>query len=197
MIDGIKALLLNEPDIVVVGESTDPVNSIERILHAAPDILITDINMPVMDGIQLTRKLRAVMPELKVLGLSMHGDRSVISDMLQAGVNGYVLKNTGKEELMEALRRIAVGGMFFSEDVTKEMMKTISASSEMRDKVKLTTREVEIVKLISEELNNAQISERLFISERTVETHRKNIFRKTGTKSVAGLIKYAIEHKII
>jgi DNA-binding NarL/FixJ family response regulator len=128
----------------------------------------------------------------------MHGDRETISDMLEVGICGYVLKNTGMEELTNALTRISNGNLFFSEDVTNEMMKAMSEPKPAaKETISLTPREIEIVKLISQELNNAQIGEKLFISERTVETHRKNIFRKTNTKSVAGLIKLAIEHKMI
>ncbi len=119
--------------------------------------------------------------------------------MLEVGIYGFVLKNTGKEELTNALIKIANGEYFFSNEVTSEMLKEVIAEPkpDQKEFVSLTPREKEIVKLISLEMNNAKISAELFISERTVETHRKNIFRKTQTKSVAGLIKLAIEQKII
>lgn len=199
MVDGIKALLLNNKTFDVVGFNTSPLKARTEIETLNPDILITDINMAELSGIQLAKELKEKLPALKMLALSMHGDRNTISEMLEAGIQGYVLKNTGMEELTNALTRIAGGQMFFSEEVTSEMMRAMSEpkTTAQKEQVNLTTREVEIVKLISQELSNAEIGEKLFISERTVETHRKNIFRKTNTKSVAGLIKLAIEQKII
>jgi DNA-binding NarL/FixJ family response regulator len=198
MIDGIKALLNNNKQFQVSGQNTSPVKALEELTGNPPDILITDINMKEMSGIELAKKIREIHPDLRILALSMHGDRETISDMLEVGICGYVLKNTGMEELTNALTRISNGNLFFSEDVTNEMMKAMSEPKPAaKETISLTPREIEIVKLISQELNNAQIGEKLFISERTVETHRKNIFRKTNTKSVAGLIKLAIEHKMI
>jgi DNA-binding NarL/FixJ family response regulator len=200
MIDGIKALLKTTTQFAVAGQNTNPVRALEELKRQNVDILITDINMNDMSGIELTKKVRQVLPDLKVLALSMYGDRETISEMLEAGINGYVLKNTGMEELVTALNKISNGQLYFSDEVSAEMMKAITQPrQEQKEKetINLTAREIEIVKLISEELSNAQIGEKLFISERTVETHRKNIFRKTNTKSVAGLIKYAIEHKVI
>ena len=198
MIDGIKALLKSTPQFVVVGQNTSPSKALEELKSNTPDILITDINMAELSGIELTKKVKSVLPGMKILALSMHGDRETISEMIEAGINGYVLKNTGMDELVMALNKISAGQLFFSNEVSLEMMKAMTEpQSQHKEVVNLTSREIEIVKLIAEEFNNAKIGEKLFISERTVETHRKNIFRKTNTKSVAGLIKFAIEQKII
>jgi two-component system nitrate/nitrite response regulator NarL len=199
MIDGIKALLKNSKDFEVTGQQTNPLLAIADIQEKKIDILITDISMKEMTGIELAKRMRKEMPSLKILALSMYGDRQTISEMLEAGIDGYLLKNTGMEELSAALTKLAGGHNFFSDDVTAEIMKYMSQPkpTETKEVISLTPREVEIVKLIAEEFNNAQIGDKLFISERTVETHRKNIFRKTNTKSVAGLIKYAIIHKLV
>jgi len=199
MIDGIKALLANSSDFEIVGEQTNPLFALEDIPRENPDILISDISMKEMSGIELVRKMKISMPQLKILALSMYSDRETISEMLVAGINGYVLKNTGTEELVAALTKIAAGQQFFSDEVTAEMMKTFSQPklTDQKEAVNLTAREIEIVKLIAEEYNNAQIGDKLFISERTVETHRKNIFRKTNTKSVAGLVKFAISKNLL
>ncbi|PBQ30266.1 DNA-binding response regulator [Sphingobacteriaceae bacterium] len=198
MIDGIKSLLAISNAFEVVGEQTNPLKAIEAIPEKKADILITDISMKEMSGIELARKMRVSMPDLKILALSMYSDRETISEMLVAGINGYVLKNTGMEELIAALTKISQGHQFFSEEVTAEMMKAFSQPKiDSKELVNLTNRELEIVKLIAEEYSNAQIGDKLFISERTVETHRKNIFRKTNTKSVAGLVKFAIGHNLI
>ena len=154
--------------------------------------------MKELSGIELAKRVKVIDSNIKILALSMHDDRQTISDMLEVGINGYVLKNTGMDELTAAIIKVANGQMFFSAEVTETMMKAMAEpKNTSKETISLTPREIEIVKLISTELSNAQIGEKLFISERTVETHRKNIFRKTNTKSVAGLIKLAMESKWI
>ncbi len=199
MIDGIIALLKSDVKFEVIGQNISPLKAIEEIKIKQPDVLITDVNMKELSGIELAKKIKTFFPKIKILALSMHGDRETISEMIGVGINGYVLKNTGKEELTNALIKISNNELFFSEEVTSEMMKTSLEPklNTQKEFVSLTPREKQIVNLIYLELNNSQISTELFISERTVETHRKNIFRKTQTKSVAGLIKFAIEQKII
>lgn len=197
IIDGIKAVLANDDRFYVSGQETSPLKALLEISENCPDILITDISMKELSGIEFAKKIRGKFPELKILALSMHDDRDTISDMLEVGISGYVLKNTGMDELKSALLRISKGNLFFSKDVTTEIMKPVSRNAAQKQTITLTPRETEIVTLISMELSNAEIGEKLFISERTVETHRKNIFRKTNTKSVAGLIKLAIEQHLI
>lgn len=194
LIDGIKALLSGQEQFVVIGESNNGKFAVQEIQKLQPDIILTDINMPEMDGIELTKEVKKNNASIKVIALSMFGERGIISDMLKAGVDGYILKNTGKEELIRALSKISNGGIYFSDEVNVEMMK--SHVEEIKE-IPLTAREIEIVELIAKEYTNAQIGGELFISERTVETHRKNIFRKTDTKSVIGLLKWAIDKKII
>jgi DNA-binding NarL/FixJ family response regulator len=166
-------------------------------LIAQPDVLITDISMPEMNGLELTRAVKEKFPQIKILALSMFGERNTISEMLEAGINSYILKNTAKQELLSAINKVAEGGMFFSDEVSDELMKPAPIESKNNESASLKPREIEIVRLIEKNYSNAQIAERLFISERTVETQRKNIFRKTNTKSVVGLIKYAIEKKLL
>lgn len=200
MLDGIKALLKGDERFVIVGESTQAKEILPLIPDRKPDVIITDISMPGMDGVEFTKKIKTDFSEIKVLALSMADDEAIISQMLSAGISGYVLKNTGKEELCEALLKIASGEMYFTDEVSAVMMKAIHQTKRVNDeleKAHLTNREKEIIQLIAKEFSNAKIAESLFISERTVETHRKNIFRKTNTKSVVGLLKYAMENKLI
>lgn len=200
MIDGIKALLKNEKQFEIVGEATRAMQALTMLETTFPDIIITDIQMPEMNGIEFTRTVKKKFPAIKVLVLSMSGEEGMISDMLDAGISGYVIKNTGREELKTALAKIAEGEVFFSEAVAAEMMRAYQNNKKRGiedEMINLTTREKEIIKLIAMEYSNAKIGETLFISERTVETHRKNIFRKTKTKGVIGLIKFAIEQKLI
>lgn len=194
LIDGIKALLSGQNQFVVIGESNNGKLAVQEIQRLQPDIILTDINMPEMDGIELTKEVKKNNASTKVIALSMYGERGIITDMLKAGVDGYILKNTGKEELIRALSKISNGGIYFSDEVNVEMMKS---HVEETKEIPLTAREIEIVELIAKEYTNAQIGGELFISERTVETHRKNIFRKTDTKSVIGLLKWAVDKKII
>ena len=195
LIDGLKALLSDEKHISLVGESTSAKTALKEVGEYRPDIVLSDINMPEMDGIELTREIKKRQPEVKVIALSMYGERETISDMLKAGVSAYILKNTGKQELLKAIEKVASGGTFFSDEVSAEMMRTYPEQAARE--ISLSQREIEVIELIAKEYTNAMIAEALFISERTVETHRKNIFRKTDTKSVIGLLKYCVDKRII
>lgn len=197
VIDGISSLLDGHEPFVIVARSTSPVQMLELLKEAPVDILLTDIMMPVMNGQQLAAKVRELYPSIKILALSMSGQGDTVNEMINnADIAGYVLKNIGKEELAYAIKKIAGGGIYFSEQVLDELTKFSNVKRE-NEETHLTQREIEIVGLIEKELSNKEIADKLYISERTVETHRKNIFRKTRTNSVIGLIKYAYEHKLI
>ncbi|OYU54171.1 MAG: DNA-binding response regulator [Chitinophagaceae bacterium BSSC1] len=197
VIDGIVALLNGHKELEVVAMDTSAQNMLLRMANMKVDLLLTDIMMPEMNGHELATIVRKKYPETKILALSMSGQGELVDGMInQADINGYVLKNISKQELLNAIQKIANGGIYFSEEVLNEL----AAFSQMRkeeEKVQLTVREKEIIQLMEKEYSNKQIADELFISERTVETHRKNIFRKTNTNSVLGLIKYAYQHKII
>lgn len=200
LLDGIRALLQDENQFEIIAEAHNGTQALSLLKENEIDIVLTDINMPEMDGITLAQKIHAEFPDTKIIALSMFSERQTIRDMVDAGVSGYILKNTGKEELVSALTKIAAGGLYFGDEVTNEMMRMMNEPEKSDDKqnqVNLTLREREILKLISKEYSNSQIANELFISERTVETHRKNIFRKTNTKSIVGLIKYAYEHQLV
>lgn len=200
MLDGIKALLKNDKQIEIIGEFTRGSQVIEKLAQISPDIIITDIHMPEMNGIELTNIVRKNYPAVKILALSMSGEEGMITEMVDAGISGYVIKNTGKEELRGALLKIMKGEVYFSAEVASQLTKALMEKKRRADEpaaAKLTQREVQIVKLIAMEYSNEKIAKELFISERTVETHRKNIFRKSQTKSLIGLMKYAQEKKII
>ncbi|MCY1510268.1 Response regulator protein VraR [compost metagenome] len=192
VVDGLRSLLHDEEKYVVVGSTTQPKNVIAMLDELEVSVLLTDINMPEMTGVELTRQVKRKFPHIKILALSMFGEKQVVREMMDAGISGYLLKNTGKYELIEALNKLAAGQSFFGEDLTKALIKGFSETD-----CRLTNREIEIIRLIEKEYSNKMIAEQLFISERTVETHRKNIFRKTETQSIVGLLKYAYEHKII
>ena len=197
VIDGLRSLLTGVDDFNIVGYTTTPTEAVAAMAQLQPDILLTDVMMPGMTGQQLSKQVRACFPHMKILALSMSGQGDIVDEMINdADINGYVLKNIGKEELQKAILKIAAGGIYFSEEVLKELEKQSHIKKETEE-AQLTQREIEIVRLIEKEMGNKEIAEALFISERTVETHRKNIFRKTQTNSVIGLVKYAYEHKLI
>ncbi len=197
VIDGLKSLLEGHANFVVKIESTHP-EKMEAILATTKvDILLTDIMMPILNGAQLAKIVKSKFPEIKILALSMSGQGDLVNQMINdSDISGYVLKNLGKQELITALEKIANGGVFFSAEILEEMIKA-TERKKTSDEVHLTLREIEIIRLIEKEYINKEIADSLFISERTVETHRKNIFRKTQTSGLIGLIKYAYEHKLI
>ena len=197
VIDGLLSLLKDEPRFEFVFATTYSKDVPGKLRLTPVDILLTDIMMPGMPGNVLAKEVKKEFPQTKILALSMSGEGSVVSEMINnADISGYVLKNIGKQELINAIEKIAAGGIYFSEEVLEELQKVSNRRKE-NEEAHLTDREVEIIRLIEKEYSNKQIAEALFISERTVETHRKNIFRKTNTGSVIGLVKYAYEHRLI
>ncbi|MBL7926996.1 MAG: response regulator transcription factor [Bacteroidia bacterium] len=198
MLDGIKALLKSESKFKIVGENTNAKMALTEIKNLNVDIVITDIQMPDMDGLAFTIALKQQLPAVKVLVLSMSVDGTTIQSMIQAGISGYVIKNTGRDELKQAIIKVASDQIFFSDVVNNQMMQQLMQTNTNKgDAINLTQREIEVIKLIAQELSNAEIGARLFISERTVETHRKNIFRKTQAKSVLGLVRFATQQHLL
>ena len=197
VIDGLTALLKGEEKFSFAFATTDSAEVVDRISVTPVDILLTDVMMPRLAGNQLARQVRQKFPEIKILALSMSGQGDLVTEMINdSDISGYVLKNIGKQELIRAIEKIAAGGIYFSDEVLDELQKA-SMRKKQKEEAHLTARELDIIRLIEKEYNNKQIAESLYISERTVETHRKNIFRKTTTNSVIGLVKFAYEHRLI
>ena len=197
VIDGLTSLLKGHDNFKFAFATTDSTEVVDRLTDTPIDVLLTDVMMPKLPGNQLAKQVKDKYPGVKILALSMSGQGDLVSEMIEnADISGYVLKNIGKQELVKAIEKIAGGGIYFSEEVIDELQRS-SNRKKQNAEAHLTDREIEIIRLIEKEYNNKQIAEALFISERTVETHRKNIFRKTNTNSVIGLVKYAYEHKLI
>ena len=197
VIDGLMSLLKGHDKFRFAFATTDSSEVVQKLAETPVDILLTDVMMPKLPGNELAKKVRQHFPGVRILALSMSGQGDLVNEMINdADISGYVLKNIGKQEHIKALEKIASGGIYFSEEVIDELQRT-SQRKKQKEEAHLTDREIEIIRLIEKEYNNKQIAEELFISERTVETHRKNIFRKTNTNSVIGLVKYAYEHKLI
>ncbi|MBB6325770.1 DNA-binding NarL/FixJ family response regulator [Algoriphagus iocasae] len=197
-IDGIRALLQDIPGIKVVGEAC---NGKEAIIHCREnqvDIVIMDVNMPEMDGVEATKELFKTNKKLKVLGLSMHRDRHFISDMLKSGANGYILKNTGKKDLLDAIYSLYKGETYVSEEVNKILLASfLKDSSKYEVKERLSERESEVLDCIAIGLTTLEIGEKLFISKNTVETHRKNLLYKLKAKNTAELVNNAYKRGLI
>lgn len=189
ILDGIRSLLEDDERFMIAGDATRAEDALVKIPQCHPDIVVSDLSLPGMNGIVFTHKLKELYPQIKILILTMSSAEFNIHELMSSGVSGYILKNAGGEELKKALLKIARNEKYFSSEVAEGLMKT-GGSNEFH----LTIREKEILKLITQEYSNEQIATKLFISERTVESHRKNIFRKTGAKSIVGLIRFAIEN---
>lgn len=197
VIDGLLSMLRYNERIKFIITSTNPTEVVSMLEETPVDILLTDVMMPVLPGDELARQVKQKFPNIKILALSMSGEGQLVSQMIdEANISGYMLKNIGKDELSKALEKIAEGGIYFSKDVIEELQRD-NQRKKQKQETHLTDREIEIIRLIEKEYNNKHIAEELFISERTVETHRKNILRKTHTSSVIGLVKYAYEFKLI
>lgn len=200
LLDGLNALLQKQKDIEIVGLFKNGKEVYEALPNLGVDVALVDINMPEMNGLELTEKIKKDYPSINIIVLSMYDDAGHIMEMIEAGVSGYLLKNVTDKELLEAIRTVATGKLYFSSEVS-EKITTLAMHQQRKaeepDEPKLTDRELEILKLISEEYSNSKIAETLFISERTVETHRKNMLRKTNNKTIVGLLKYALEKQII
>lgn len=197
VIDGLKSLLHGHERFRIAMESTNPLSVAAMMRETPVDILITDVMMPGMNGAELAKTIREEFPNIRILALSMSGQGDLVNKMIdESDISGYVLKNIGKQELINALDKIASGGVYFTDEVMDEMIRAAEKKTELAE-ARLTNREIEIIRLIEKEYNNKMIAETLFLSERTIETHRKNILRKTKTSSVLGLIKYAYAHGLI
>lgn len=194
--DGIKAMVKHFEDIIVIGEASNGEIACEDLSTTSlnPDVILLDINMPMLNGIQTTEKLLVQSPNYHILAISMNHDTLSISKMLKAGALGYILKDSGEEELLEAIRTVANGNTFFSKEVAFSMMSTMvkkNTKDITKEGSELSKREIEVLQLIANGFTNKEIGEQLFISPRTVDTHRRNLLQKTGVKNSAGLVNYA------
>ncbi len=194
VLDGLKSLFENDSEFEIIAAASSPQEALEKLKIQQPDILLTDYTLPGMTGLELSTRVKELFPSIKRVILSMHDEGHLVKQIMKEGVDGYLLKSIQQGELKVALRQIMQGMPYISPEITKQLMAGLANESKQE---LLTDREQEIVKLIVKEFSNKRIADKLFISERTVETHRKNIFRKTNTASLVGLVKFALEHNII
>jgi len=195
VLDGLESLLQQEPEFQVMASLHSGEEVLEMLKTQQPNILLTDFSLPGISGIDFVRQVKKLYPQIKIIVLSMHDEGHIIKSVLKEGVEGYLLKNIQHSELKSAIRHVAQGLPYVSPEVTRLLMDEMNKPKDEPEL--LTERELDVLRLIAKEFSNKAIADKLFISERTVETHRKNIFRKTKTSSLVGLIKFAYEHKMV
>lgn len=197
LLDGIAAILKESDRMKVIGRANTAEMAEQYIRAQKPQVVITDISMPGKSGIELAQQLKKTHPDVKIIALSMHDDMNHISNMIKAGASGYLLKTVKNDELVDAICQVYEGKTYIQQSLSKcfaNHRQHIESNSAVK---MLSPREIEIIKLIAQDMSTADISEKLFLSVYTVETHRKNIWRKTGVKSLVGLVNYAKEHNLI
>lgn len=198
--DGLKIALQTDKSFKILGEAGDGEEVIEMVKKLQPDIVILDINMPKMSGIEAARAIRKFDKKIRILILTMHEQENYIVDAISSGVNGYIFKMSDMEEFLLAIKELAAGRDYFSEKVSKIVFKGMQSKaqkSEDLEKVHITTREKEILKLLAKGRTSQEIAETLFISYFTVGQHRKNILEKLGLKNTAELVFYAVREGLV
>jgi DNA-binding NarL/FixJ family response regulator len=197
--NGLKLLLNTTQLVQVVGEASNGVEFLDLIKSGLPDIVLMDIDMPVMDGIEATRRAIGLYPDLKIITLSMFGEDEYYYQMIEAGVKGFLLKNSDISELKQAIQQVYAGKTYFSEELLLSMLRNIKTVSvaEKPGEVSLSDREIEVLQQICKGLSNQEIADVLHISKRTVDKHRANLLEKTNCRNTASLVMYALKNKLI
>jgi DNA-binding NarL/FixJ family response regulator len=198
---GIKALLTG-PDVEVVGEACNGKEALQKLKGVTPNVLLMDYNMPLMNGLECTKRVKKEYPDIKVLILSMHDHESYLIDMLDAGANGYILKNSSRDELIFAIKKIANDGIYMGPEFTLNMLAKYKAAKgfmggQKKIDIKITDREMDVLNLVARGLTNTEMANKLFTSVRTIETRRKKLLQKTGTNNTATLVRFAVLNGLI
>lgn len=202
IIDGLRGFIETNPDYKVIGEANNGVEAIRLASVLDPHVILMDIEMPEMSGIQACEEIKKIKPDTKIIIVSMHNEKQLIKKLIDQGADGYLLKNSQQKEVMEAIEKALQNEPYFSEDVTqvlanKTPVKNSVAQSETSLISNLTEREIEILKLVAQGLTNKEVGDTLDISHRTVDTHRTNLMKKLDVTNVAGLIRIAFKNGLI
>lgn len=195
VLDGLKNLIGSQEDMQLTGLFTNGADTMEAFKKQVPDVLLLDINLPDISGIELSKKLRETYPDIHIVILSIHNEKAVIGSVLQNKVNGYLLKNSAGDEIVEAIHRVLDGETYLCRQVREICDNTDSAGPKAVPVI--TRREKEILALIAEGLTSSQIADKLFISIHTVDSHRKNLMEKFQTNSIAVVLKLATDYKLL
>ena len=196
MIDGIRMMLEGESDMHYVGYALNGQEALEFLANQKVDVILMDINMPVLNGAEATKMITKKYPDVSVIGLSMLNDLEMIRLMASSGAKGYLLKNSPREEVIDAIRQVVSGELYYDQKVF------LSERSSLRKPIdsilpKLTKREKQVLELIITEHTSQEIAEKLFIGLGTVDTHRRNMISKLGVRNTAGLVRIAVEYKLV
>lgn len=194
LLDGLRFMLRQELELDEVFIAKTVEEALLVVKSRPIDLVVSDISIPEIGGIAFAKLLKTDFPQIRIIFLSMHEEPHLVKDALATGVEGYVLKKNSHLDLLLAIEEVMKGGLFFSPDIHRILINRLRFPE---DEKVLTEREREVLKLIFDDLTNKQIGEKLFISERTVETHRKNIYQKTKTTTIVGLLKFALENNLI
>lgn len=197
--DGLRSLLEKEPGFQVLAEAEDGREAVRLTGELQPDVVIMDIGMPGLNGIEATRQIKARYPQVKVVALSMHADKPYVLRMIKAGASGYLLKNSASKELVLAVKKAADGLVYLSPEIAGVVVESLVTQGDSQPggtAARLTPREREVLQLVAEGLTTAVIAESLGVSSKTVETHRRQIMDKVGLRNVAELTKFAIREGI-
>jgi DNA-binding NarL/FixJ family response regulator len=199
--NGLKATLEDYPDFNLLIEASNGKELIGLLADHEPDVILMDIKMPEMDGMQTTAYINQHFKNVKVLALSMHNEDKYIVDMMKSGASGYLLKNAEPEEIIEAIQTVYNKGFYFNEHLSVTLIKQLvgpgHADNAGQQSVELNDREIEVLKLVCQECSNQEIADKIFLSVRTVEGYRARLFEKTGSKNLVGLVIFAIKRGII
>ena len=199
--DGIEMLLTSDDTIKVNGKCAEGGYVVPFLRQHEIDVILLDINLPDINGIEVCKRVLKEFPNMKIIALSMFNEHSYVTEMINQGAKGYILKNTGKEELLKAIRYVNNGQNFFSKEVTETITRGLMTSNEKKEKEKntpkLSRREQEILQLIVNEHTTQEIAEQLFLSQKTIESHRSTLLTKLNVRNIAGLVRYAIEHQLV
>ncbi|MBI3136315.1 MAG: response regulator transcription factor [Bacteroidetes bacterium] len=203
IIDGLRGFIEAAPAYAVVGEANTGTEAVRLAAVLNPDVILMDIEMPEMSGIQACQEIKKTMPDVKIIIVSMHHEKQLIKKLIDLGADGYLLKNSQQQEVMDALEKVLRNQSYFSQDVTLSLLDKSNSknasthSSAVLHVSQLTEREIEILKLVAQGMTNKEIGDSLNISHRTVDTHRTNLMKKLEVTNVAGLIRFAFKNGLI
>lgn len=194
ILDGIESHLLPYEDLEIAVKTSDPNFCLSHLRIRPADILITDYSMPGMSGLELLREARRLNPAVKVIFLSMHDEDAIVQEVIRSGADGYILKKYACQEVLQAITVVRNGGQYWSPEVSRILARSLHPGPE---EIMLTEREVQVLRLLAQEMTTREIADALFISERTVDTHRKNLLRKTSSKNTVGLIRFGYSRNFL
>lgn len=199
--DGFKLMLSKRNEIKLLGEAENGRELVNLVKENKPDVVITDIKMPLLDGIEASRQISSQFPDIGIIGLSMFDEDDLIVDMLEAGAKGFLLKNAGKDQIVEAIHTVYEGNPYYCKSTSNKLTRMIAQSRFnpyiRKTKVEFSEREREIIQMIVQEMTNKEIAERLFLSVRTVEGYRLTVMEKMEVKNTVGIVIYAIKQGLV